>query len=51
MNMLIPENVMLRWSQLVPTQSGMRVSHGPLRVLQKARSFIFLAKTRVKWGR
>ena len=40
-----------RLYQLVLIQSLMRASHGPLRVLQKAKSFTSLAKIRVKWGR
>nr|AFK46132.1 unknown [Lotus japonicus] len=40
-----------RWSQLALIRTGMRAFHGPLRVLQKARSFTFLAKIRAKWER
>jgi hypothetical protein len=42
---------LFRLYQLVLIRSLMRAFHGPLRVLQKAKSFISLAKIRVKWGR
>lgn len=45
------EIILIRWSQPALIQSGMRVFRGPLRVLQKARSFIFLAKIRARWER
>jgi hypothetical protein len=43
--------VFIRWFQLGQIQSGMRAFHGPLRALRRARSFIFLARTRARWGR
>ncbi|KAA8530901.1 hypothetical protein F0562_005640 [Nyssa sinensis] len=43
--------MLLRLYQLVLIRNGMRALHGPLKVLQKARSFTFHARIRAKWGR